>query len=171
MKKVLFTLLLFSGLMAQAQTELLISAGYGGANVDVEAFGIHGTSDSTNAVSLGVGGLTTLSDHFKIDYGIAAGIATENFGENWALGAGFGGRYYPTNGVFLRGGAGLGISLSGSDPGYNDISITLGPGIGFDLSDSVTILGGFSWQVNNAVDFDGVSAKAKGWNAGIQIKL
>ena len=171
MKKLLFSLILLTGMTMSAQT--LIGVSYGGSEAVLSGGGISIDTPDVNAASISIGGLShSEEDVIGFDYGGALGYGWKDGNDAFSLGVGAGLRFYVVPEVFIRGGVGLSHSLESKTDGISQFGISAGPSLGIRLAESVDLVGSYSWQLNNALtDTPGASLKARGWSVGLQFKL
>ena len=175
MKNLLFSAFLIAATYSYAQVG--ISAGYSSGKAKISGDGVSISSeDSTGAFSIGLFADLELDSSIDFQPYIAYGIG-EKVEDESNTSIGFGGNFdlYPMgreNGLFFRGGVGVGISLMDVDTDLIKKSATSAVfGLGYDLSEKAAIILGYSTQLSDSSNISGVKIKATGIGAQLQVKF
>ena len=175
MKKLLLSAFLVAATFSYAQVG--ISAGYSSGKAKISGDGVSISSeDSAGAFSIGLFADLELDSSIDFQPYIAYGIG-EKVEDESNTSIGFGGNFdlYPMgreNGLFFRGGVGVGISLMDVDTDLIKKSATSGViGLGLDVSENAAIILGYSTQLSDSSNISGIEIKATGIGAQLQVKF
>lgn len=175
MKNLFLTIFLL--VVTVSYSQIGVSLGYGASKGKVTTNGLTVTSEESSG-SFGIGLFADLEVASSLDfqpyisYGIGEKVEDES---NTAIGLGGNLDLYPTgreNGLFLRGGIGVGISLMDIDTDLVKKSSTSGVlGLGIDVSDGMAIVLGYGFSLSDSSNISDIEIKASSIGASLQFKF
>lgn len=150
--------------------------GFYSGKAKISGGGVSVNTDNTTAVSFGLLYDAEISDNLDLLPSVSFAIG-EKVGDeaNNAIGLGLDLQYYVSGkdaGFFISPGLGLSISLADVDTDVVKKSAFSGQiGVGYDFTDSVTLGVGYSTQLSNSSNIDGVKIRANAFGAELQFKF
>lgn len=150
--------------------------GFSSGKAKISGGGVSINSDSSTAIGFGLLYDAEISDNLDLlpFVSFAIGEKVEDEANN-AIGLGLDLQYYVSGkdaGFFISPGLGFGISLADVDTDIVKKSAFSGQiGVGYDFTDSVTLVVGYSTQLSNSSNVDGVKIRANAFGAELQVKF
>jgi len=174
MKK-LFLLFLFTiSVSTLSYSQVGLTLGYASAKAKVSGGGVSVNSESVGAISLGLMYDMELSDNLDLQPSVGFGFGVDTNSNN-AMGLGVALQYYVSgrdSGFFVAPSLGFGLALEDVDTSLvKKTAFSGGIGLGFDISELITLVGGYSTQLSNSSNIDGIKIKGNAFGVGLQIKL
>jgi|GEM_PF-1777028 opacity protein-like surface antigen len=172
MKHLLFTICLFF-ITGISYGQFGVAAGFGSAKGKVTGGGVSVKGDSASSFSFGVLYDSEIAENFDLQTSLGFGIG-EKVGDesNNSIGIGVNLQYYISgkdNGFFIGPGISFANSLADVDTDVIKKTAFSGSiGLGYDISQNFTILGGYSTSLSNSSNIDGLKIKASGISLGLQ---
>ncbi len=173
MKKLLYILLIFPTL---SFGQFGAHVGFSSGKAKISGGGISINTDNSTAISFGLLYDAEISDNLdllpSVSFAIGEKVADE---ANNSIGLGLDLQYYVSGkdaGFFIGPGLGFGISLADVDTDVIKKSAFSGQiGVGYDFTDSVTLAVGYSTQLSNSSNIDGVKIRANAFGVELQVKF
>ncbi|MDG1502992.1 MAG: outer membrane beta-barrel protein, partial [Flavicella sp.] len=173
MKKLFLFLLMIPAL---SFAQLGVKAGFSSGKAKVSGGGVSVDTESSTAISIGLLYDAEISENLDLLPSIAFAIG-EKVGDeaNNAIGLGLQLQYYVSgkdNGFFIGPGLGLGFTLADIDTDLiRKTTLSGGLGVGYDITDNITLGAAYSAQLNNASKIDGVKIRGNAFSAELQYKF
>lgn len=112
----------------------------------------------------------------SFDFGIGEKVGDES---NNTIAVGLDLQYYPAgkeyyDGFFIQPGIGFGYSLRDMDDGRDaivGIGLSGSIGLGFDLSEKLTVIGSYRINLSDSSNIDGITTKISGFGASLLYKF
>lgn len=152
------------------------SVGFSSSKAKVSDGVVSVNSDNTTALGFGLIYDAEISDNLDLLPSVTFAIG-EKIGDeaNNAIGLGLELQYYVSGkdaGFFISPGLGLAILLADVDTDFvKKSAFSGGIGVGYDFSDSVTLGVGYSTQLSNSSNIDGIKIRGNGFGAELQVKF
>ena len=152
------------------------SVGFSSGKAKASGVGISVDSDNTTAISIGLLYDAEISENLDLLPSIAFGIGEKVEGEsNNAIGLGLALQYYVSGkdaGFFVGPGLGLSFSLADVDTDVvKKYAFSGGIGIGYDFTESITLVASYATQLSNSSNIDGVKLKTNAVGVELQFKF
>jgi len=170
----LFLLLLMIPALSFAQFG--VKVGFGSGKATISGGGLSQDTERTTATAIGLLYDAEISENLDLLPFITFGIG-EKVGDeaNNSIGVGLQLQYYVSgkdNGFFISPGLGLGTSLADVDTDVvTKTSFSGGLGVGYDITDNLTLGAGYAAQLNNSSKIDGIEIRGNSFSAEIQYKF